>query len=97
MIGGSSGLPRLRPIGGSVSAGVMLTPKELQRNADDCLRLARDSNEINVKLALIEMATEFRVMAQHLEGDTRPRSPSRPRRLRLPADVVLRLRSGKRG
>jgi hypothetical protein len=73
----------------------MLTPKELQTNADECLRLARDSIEIRTKLALIEMGTELRVLAQHLERDSRPRSPSQPRRLRLPADVVRRLWSGK--
>jgi hypothetical protein len=50
---------------------------------------------ILIKLALIEMGTEFRVMAQHLERDPRPRSPSQPRRLRLPVDVILRLRSEK--
>jgi hypothetical protein len=37
----------------------MPTPKELQTNADECLRLARESIEICTKLALIEMGTEF--------------------------------------
>jgi hypothetical protein len=48
-----------------------------------------------IKLALIEMATELRVVAQHLQRDVLPRGPSHPRRLRLPADVLMRLRSGK--
>jgi hypothetical protein len=33
----------------------MLTPKELQKTADELLRLARESNDIRTKLALIEM------------------------------------------
>jgi len=57
--------------------------------------LARESNELRIKLALIEMATELRVVAQHLQRDVLPRGPSHPRRLRLPADVLMRLRSGK--
>jgi hypothetical protein len=73
----------------------MPTPKELQTNADECLRLARESIEIRTKLALIEMGTELRVLAQHLEPESRARSPSQPRRLRLPADVVRRLCSEK--
>jgi hypothetical protein len=63
--------------------------------ADELLRLARESNDTRTKLALIEMATELRVMAQRLQPDVRPRGPSHPRRLRLPAHVVMRLRSGK--
>ena len=70
-------------------------PKELQKTAEELLRLARESNELRIKLALIEMATELRVVAQHLQRDVLPRGPSHPRRLRLPADVLMRLRSGK--
>jgi hypothetical protein len=73
----------------------MPTLKELQKNADECLRLARESNELRTKLALIEIGTELRVVAQHFEGDVRRRLPSYPRRLRLPAEVILRLRSEK--
>jgi hypothetical protein len=36
-------------------AVAMLMPKQLQKNADECLRLACESNEIRTKLALIEM------------------------------------------
>jgi hypothetical protein len=49
------------------------TPKELQKMADELLRLARASNDTRTKLALIEMATELRVMAQRLQPDVRPR------------------------
>jgi len=47
----------------------MPTPREFRKNAEDCLKLARETNKIYAKLALIEMATEFRVMAEHLERD----------------------------
>jgi hypothetical protein len=47
----------------------MPTPKELRQQAKDCLKLARETDEIYAKMALIEMATEFRVMAEHLERD----------------------------
>jgi hypothetical protein len=74
----------------------MPTPQELRKNGDDCLRLAQETNEIYAKMALIELATEFHVMAEHLEHHQRPRLPSHPRRLRLPAEVVQRLWSQKR-
>ena len=51
--------------------------------ADELLRLARESNELRIKLALIEMATELRVVAQHLQRDVLPRGPSHPRRLEV--------------
>ena len=44
----------------------MPTPKEFKKNAEDCLRLAHDTGELYAKMALIELATEFRVMAEHL-------------------------------
>jgi hypothetical protein len=72
----------------------MRTPKELRKNAEDCLRLARETREMYVKMALIELATEFRVVAQHLESEARPRGASHQRRL-LQAPAVLRLRAGK--
>jgi hypothetical protein len=40
-----------------------MPPKELQKTGDQLLRLARESNDTRTKLALIEMATELRVMA----------------------------------
>jgi hypothetical protein len=43
---------------------VMPTPKEFRKNADDCLKLARETTEIYASMALIEMATEFRVIAE---------------------------------
>jgi hypothetical protein len=73
----------------------MPTPKELRKNAEDCLRLARETREMYVKMALIELATEFFVMAQHLEPEVRPRGASHLRRLKLQATAVLRLRAAK--
>ena len=45
----------------------MPRPQELRKNADDCLRLAQETDEIYAKTALMELATEFRAMAEHLE------------------------------
>jgi len=44
--------------------------------ADELLKLARQSNKRRINLALIEMATELRLMAQQLKRDVRPRGPS---------------------
>jgi hypothetical protein len=57
----------------------MLTPKEFRKNAEDCLRLSRETSQIYAKLALIVMATEFRVMAEHLERDATRRIAERLR------------------
>jgi hypothetical protein len=38
----------------------MQTPAEFRKNAENCLKLARETNIIYAKMALIEMATEFR-------------------------------------
>ena len=57
----------------------MLTPKEFRKNAEDCLRLSRETSQIYAKLALIVMATEFRVMAEHLERDATRRTVERLR------------------
>jgi hypothetical protein len=58
----------------------MPTPKEFRKNAEDCLKLARDTPEIYARMALIELATEFRVMAGHLEREARRRTADRIRR-----------------
>jgi hypothetical protein len=55
----------------------MPTPKEFRKNADDCLKLARETTEIYASMALIEMATEFRVMAEHLEHAATRRTADR--------------------
>jgi hypothetical protein len=66
-----------------ISKGVwhiaMPTPKEFRKNAEDCLRLAYETDEIYARLLLIEMATEFRVMAAHLEREANRRTADRIR------------------
>lgn len=45
----------------------MPTAKECQYNAEICLKLADETREIYAKKALIELAEEFRALANHLE------------------------------
>ena len=63
-----------------VGAATMLNAKEFRKNAEDCLKLAHETNEIYAKMALIELATEFRAMAEHLERDATGRTADRIRR-----------------
>jgi hypothetical protein len=67
----------------------MPTPKEFRKNAQDCLRLAHETDEFYARLALIEMATEFRLMAEHLEREATRRKADR---IRQKVDTVLRSR-----
>jgi hypothetical protein len=65
----------------------MPTPKECRHHAEECLKLASETKEIYAKMALIELANEFRAMAGHLEREARqPRDVRRhstsPRRVR---------------
>ena len=55
----------------------MPTPQELRKNADDCLRLAQETDEIYAKMALMELATEFRAMAEQLEREATRRTAER--------------------
>ena len=43
------------------------TKEECRHNAETCLMLASETAEIYAKMALIELATEFRVLAEDLE------------------------------
>ena len=45
----------------------MTTPKEYRLRAKECLQLANEASEIYVKVALVELATEFRKMADCME------------------------------
>jgi hypothetical protein len=49
----------------------MPTMKECRHNAKICLMLASETEEIYVKMALIELATEFRILAEDLERHPR--------------------------
>lgn len=55
----------------------MPTPQEYRKNAEDCLRLAHETGELYARMALIELATEFRVMAEHLEREEKRRKTDR--------------------
>jgi hypothetical protein len=66
-----------------------MTPQEFRKNAEDCLKLAQETDEIYAKMALIEMATEFCVMAEHLEREATHR---RADRIRQKVNSFLRSR-----
>jgi hypothetical protein len=66
---------------------IVMTPQELRKNAEDCLKLAQETDEIYAKMALIEMATEFRVMAERLEWKATRRTADR---IRQRVNTVLR-------
>jgi len=67
----------------------MPTPKEFRQNAEGCLKLARETSVIYAKMALIEMAAEFRAIALHLERDATRNTANRIRRR---VDSLLRSR-----
>src|SRR5262249_40588444 len=46
---------------------VMPTPKECRQHAEEGLKLARETKEIYARVALFELATEFREVAEELE------------------------------
>jgi hypothetical protein len=58
----------------------MPSAKEFRQNEEDCLTLARETTEMYARIALIEMATEFRVMADDLERDATRRTADKIRR-----------------
>jgi hypothetical protein len=45
----------------------MPTPKEYRQRADECLELMKEPNEWYVRIALLELATEFQKRADKLE------------------------------
>ena len=57
----------------------MPTSKEYRHRADECLKLANESQEIYARMALHDLAGEFRVRAQQL--DLRERREIAKRRL----------------
>ena len=61
---------RLYPIGhgrDKEQIAIMSMSREHRHRAEDCLRLANETNELFAKMALLEMAAEFRARAQQLE------------------------------
>ena len=47
----------------------MPTSKQCWQNAEDCLKLASETNEIYAKAALIELAMEFRATGEELSAE----------------------------
>ena len=45
----------------------MPTSKEYRHRAEECLKLANESKEIYARMALLELAEEFRARAQQLD------------------------------
>jgi len=43
------------------------TPKECRRHAEECLKLANETTQLYARLALLELAAEFREVAAELE------------------------------
>jgi hypothetical protein len=64
---------------GAKSRTVMLTSKEYRHRAEEWLKLANESKEIYARMALLELAAEFRARAQQL--DLRERRACTKRRL----------------
>jgi hypothetical protein len=46
---------------------IMPTPKECRQHAEECLKLASETTQIYARVALLELAAEFREIAEHLE------------------------------
>jgi hypothetical protein len=57
----------------------MPSPQECRYHAEECLKLASETKEIYAKMALIELANEFRAMAEYLEHETRRAAQARRR------------------
>jgi hypothetical protein len=48
----------------------MPTPREYRQQAEDCMSLAREAEELYVKNALVEMAADFTELAEKLERES---------------------------
>jgi hypothetical protein len=46
---------------------VMPTPREYRQRAEECLKLASEAKEIYARMELLELAGQFRAMAQRLD------------------------------
>jgi hypothetical protein len=49
----------------------MSKPQEYRLSAEICLRLARDTRDIYARNGLMELAADFRVIAEEMEGEAR--------------------------
>jgi hypothetical protein len=65
-------------IGGRIAA--MPTPKECRQHAEECLKLAKETTQIYARQALLELAAEFREIAEELERRSSHFSGAKQRR-----------------
>jgi len=63
--GGSGTIPPGRTLPTWIA--VMPTPKECRQHAEECLNLAKEAPQIYARQALLELAAEFREVAEELE------------------------------
>jgi hypothetical protein len=59
---------------------VMPTPKECRQHAEECLKLAKGTPQIYARQALLELAAEFRQIAEELERRTSHSTGAKRRR-----------------
>ncbi|TMJ94727.1 MAG: hypothetical protein E6G77_22180 [Alphaproteobacteria bacterium] len=71
----------------------MPTPKECRQHAEECVKLANETPQIYARLALLELAAEFRDVADELEGRSRLSHASRPRARHSAATPARRRRA----
>jgi HEPN domain-containing protein len=77
---------------GGVGTTAMPTPKECRQHAEECLRLANETTQIYARQALLELAAEFRKIADELESRTSPSRAAKRRRTRPTAATQTRRR-----
>jgi hypothetical protein len=70
----------------------MPTPKECRQHAEECLRLANETTQIYARQALLELAAEFREIAEELESRNSPSRWAKRRRTQPTAATPTRRR-----
>jgi hypothetical protein len=76
---------------------VMPTPREYRQRAEECLKLASEAKEIYARMELLELAGQFRAMAQRLDlGERRiaRRTNARRNEVQQPSDARPTLPQG---
>lgn len=71
---------------------VMPTPKECRQHAEECLRLANETTQIYARQALLELAAEFREIAEELETRSSSSRGAKRRRTRAVVPTPTRRR-----
>jgi hypothetical protein len=87
--------------GGTIPSGAALhntwtadmpTSNECRQHAEECLRLANETTQIYARQALLELAAEFREIADQLEIRSSPAQGAKQRRARSAAAPPTRRR-----